>query len=148
MRYIFAGLLLYGLFIIQSYLTVWGPDLVLLAVAVFALHEERLAAVLLGVWAGLCLDLAAPPAAGVHLAAFALTAWFGPTIRNHLYRSTWSATLHVVIGIGLKWVLLMLNGHSRVELLPWIVSSGTTVILSPFFARLLGRVYYRRWQLV
>ncbi len=147
MRYLLAGLTLYGLFIIQSYLTVWGPDLVLLTVAVFALHEGRLAAVLLGLWAGLCLDLVAPPAAGIHLATLALTAWFGPTIRNHLYRSTWSATLLVVVGIGLRWTILMLTGHNRVELLPWVVSSGATLILSPFFARLLGRVYYRRWQL-
>jgi rod shape-determining protein MreD len=146
MRTAAAALLLYGLFLVQANLTAWGPDLVLLAVVVFALHEERLPVTLLGLFAGLCLDLAAPTQAGVHMLAFGATAWLGPTLRDMLYRSNWSATLLALVGLALKWLAFFLTGSARFDLLPLAVSAGLTLVLSPLAARLLARLFYPGWK--
>lgn len=146
MRLTVATLLLYGLFLVQANLSMWAPDLMLLALVAFALHEERLAATLLGLFCGLCLDLTSPTFAGANMLALAGLAWVAATLRDLLYRSNWSATLLVLAGLVLKWGVLALSGSVRLMPLPLVVSSGLTIMLSPLVARLLAGLFYPRWK--
>jgi rod shape-determining protein MreD len=141
-----AALLLYALFLVQSNLTVYGPDLVLLALVVFALHEERLPASLLGFFAGFCLDLTTPASAGAGALAFAGVGWLGATLRRLLYRSNWSATLLTAVGLVLRWCLLALAAAPRLDLPRLAVPTVLTLLLSPLVAWLLSRLFYPAWK--
>jgi cell shape-determining protein MreD len=146
MRALGRPLLLYALFLLQLNLTRWGPDLLLLAVVVIALHEGRLAATAYGLFAGLLVDLTAPAFAGAGLVALGGVALFAATLRDLFYRGKWSVTLVALVGLALKWALAALAGSLSLEPLPLVVAAGLTLAASPVAAAALGRLLYPAWK--
>lgn len=143
MRQFFAFLLIYLLFIIQAGILPKGPDFVLLALVVFALHETKVIATFLGFFSGLCLDLTAPNTLGIQMLSFTITGYGVATLRKLFYRSHWQPVLFTFITLILKMTLLNLAGSGFQPLTASLVI-GLTLILSPFAEPALIRLFYRK----
>ncbi|MEO0080002.1 MAG: rod shape-determining protein MreD [candidate division WOR-3 bacterium] len=149
MRFLLAGLYLYGLFIVQAGILPVGPDFLLLALIVFALHEEKLPSTLLGLFAGLCLDLTAPSHLGVNMFVLSVIGYGVSSIRPLFYRARWHIVIMTVVGLGLKQTIRLITGNGLPQVAPLIVSLVLTLILSPFAEYLVNPLFYPdnfRWQ--
>lgn len=146
MRTLGRLLIIYLLFLVQVNLTRWGPDLLLLLVAVIALHEERLPATAYGLFAGLLIDLTTPGFAGVNLLALGGVALFAAVLRDLFHRGRWSVALVVVTGLALKSTAAALAGSARLEPLPLTVSFGLTLLCGIVAAAPIGRLLYPTWK--
>jgi rod shape-determining protein MreD len=146
MRALLAALSIYVLFLVQVNLGPWSPDLVLLALVVFAFHESRIVAALLGAFAGLCMDLTAPSFLGAYILVFTIAGYAAALLRTLFYRGRWSTPVLALAALALKWlVLASVNGAPPV-LTPSVVSSCLTLLLSPIVSFLLTRLFYAQWN--
>lgn len=144
MRQFSALLFIYLLFILQTSIIPVGPDLVLLTVIVFALHENRLTATLLGFWAGLGFDLTNPALFGGQMLAFGILGYSTSVIRNLFYRNRWHTPLFACIGFALKTAFAHPGIPNRSNTLPLLFTLVFTLLLSPFAEPALIRLFYRR----
>ncbi len=138
-------LLLYGLFLVQAWFTPFSPDLVLLLLAVLSLHEGRLAATLLGAFAGLCLDLTAPGHLGTNFVTYSAFAYLTASLHGLVYRGRWYFVVLALLGLALRAGLHALTGAGLPGPLPLAVSAGLTVVLAVPADLLFGRLFARRW---
>lgn len=146
MRPLLCALLVYLLFLVQAGLPAWAPDLVLLALVVFALHETRLVAALLGMLAGLCLDLTAPLQLGANMLFFTAVGYLVAALRGWFYRGRWSVPLLTLGALAVKWLLLLALGATAAGLLPPVISTILTLLLAPLAGYAMALVFYRRWN--
>ncbi|MEO0020362.1 MAG: rod shape-determining protein MreD [candidate division WOR-3 bacterium] len=142
MRPLFAFLFLYLLFIIQAGFLPQGPDLALLALIVFALHENRLLATILGFFAGLLFDLVTPNTFGIKMLTYSTIGYGVALLHNLFYRSPWQPVLFTFIGILFKTGLESLAG-TRPQPLTLLLAITITLILSPFAEPGLARIFYK-----
>lgn len=145
MRQVLAALLLYILFLVQASLSPWCPDLVLITLLAFALHERRLVVTLLGFFGGLLVDLTAPASAGAGILAYSALAYGAASVQGVLYRARWSILLLVVIGLVVRHAIPVLTGTGFPGWGPVVVSGGLTVLLAIPTELLTSRLFYRRW---
>ena len=145
-RQVLTVLLVYLLCLIQLSIGPFGPDLVLIALFVFALHENRLVATLLAFFAGLVLDIATPSNLGVGIAAYAALTYGTASLHSIVYRSRWHLLALVLAGLVAKDTVLHLARAGTPSLLPLAVSAGLTLLLVHPADRLLVRMFYPRWK--
>ncbi len=146
MRQLLAALLLYLLFLAQAALSPFSPDLLLLALFIFALHENKLAVTMLGLLCGLCLDLTAPSTAGVNILVYAGLAYGVASLHTLLYRPRWNLAILTAVGLIIKYSLHAVAGAGLPGLLPIAVSAAITIALVVPVDLLLSQLFYRRWQ--
>ncbi len=140
MRTFLSFLIIYLLFVIQVGILPVGPDLILLSLIVFALYETSLIATILGTFAGLCLDLTNPAGFGVHILLFSGIGYGVVKLRDLFYQGRWNVTSFTVLALGLKLALETLTGLFEFHLLPFLITNGLTLILSPFAEPLIRRL--------
>jgi len=145
MRSVLAAFLIYILFLIQASLSPYCPDLILLALLAFALHERRLAVTALGFFGGLLVDLTAPATAGAGILAYSALAYGAASLRNLLYRARWYVLLLVILGVVLRHVIPVLAGTGFPGWGRAVVSAGLTVALAVPAELLISRLFYRQW---
>jgi len=146
MHFLRALLLVYAAFVVQAGLFPAGPDLVLLCIVVFALHERRLFATALGAVAGLLLDLTAPFSLGANALTLAAIGYLAASVHPMFYRARWYVLVLAVVSLALRHLLRLLTG-AGLPPLPVVLSSGLlTVALSLPAELLLARLFSRRWQ--
>lgn len=143
MRPFFAFLFIYLLFIIQAGFLPQGPDFALLALIVFALHENPLLATILGFFAGLLFDLVSPNTFGIKMLTYSIIGYGVALLHNLFYRSPWQPVLFTFIGILFKAGLETLAGI-RPQPLPLLFTIALTLILSPFAEPGLSRIFYKK----
>jgi rod shape-determining protein MreD len=143
MRQFFAFVLIYILFLLQTGFLPIGPDLVLLALVVFARHENKATATSLGFFAGLLFDLIAPRTLGIQILIFTMTGYGVSTLRNLLYSSHWQPVIFTFVALMLKMTALNLVNSSSPPL-TLALCTGLTLILSPFAEPVLTRLFYRQ----
>lgn len=146
MRTFFAFLLLYMLFLVQTSVTPWWPDLILLGLIVVSLHETRIASALAGAFAGLCLDVTSPAFTGTFLFTMAATGYGVALLRSLFYRARWATLLFVAMALVLKWAAVGLLGPGLPGLPALFLSSALTLALAPLAELVLTRLIYRGWQ--
>lgn len=144
MRQLFAFLFIYVIFVIQIALIPIGPDFIVLVLIFFVLHENRLIAALLGVFAGFCLDLVAPVTFGAHTLALGVTAYTIALIRNLFYRTRWHNILFALFALTLKTGAPLVFGGGILTGLPILISFVLTLVLSPFIDPVLVPLFYRK----
>ncbi len=145
MRPVLAAVLVYLLFLIQASLTPYCPDLILLALLAFALHEPRLVVTSLGFFGGLLVDLTAPATAGAGILAYSALAYGASSLQTLLYRARWYLLLLVIIGVILRSVIPVLAGTGFPGWSHAVVSAGLTVALAVPAELLISRLFYRQW---
>lgn len=143
MRPFFAFVFLYLLFVLQSTLFPIGPQVVLLALIVFALYENRLIATLLGIWAGFCLDLVSPTALGVQMLALGGVGYGVAVVRNLFYRNRWHNLLFTLIGLILQYGLYHLTNKSPITIGSLLITTTLTLALTPLAEPALVALFYR-----
>lgn len=156
MRTVAAFLFIYLLFIIQTVFLPVGADLLLLAVIVFALYESQLIATILGAFAGICLDLTTPVTFGIYALTLTLVGYGVAKSHNLFYRSHWNVTFFTIVAIGLKLVFQTIAGAGTPVLLApssfrsahFLITTGLTLILSPFAEPLIRRLLYNKLSVV
>ena len=104
MKHLLNFTVIYVLFILQSTLAPWSPDLLLLAVIILALREKRLPATLYGAWAGLLAGLTGPETVGMSLFLHSGLGYGIASLHTIAYRSRWYLLLLVAAGLLLKVV--------------------------------------------
>ncbi len=104
MKHLLSFVVIYVLFLVQAALTPWSPDLLLLAVVIIALREQRLPATLYGAWAGLLAGLTGPETLGINLFLHAGLGHGIASLHAVAYRSRWYLLLLVAAGLLLKVV--------------------------------------------
>lgn len=149
----FAGLLLlYCLFLIQTLLSPYGPDLVLLVLLTIAMRESRFAAALLGFLAGLCLDLASPHSAGANIVVYAGFAYVVALVRGFLNPSPWHTLIFISLGLLLRYAVLSIvralppGSFGSSPLTSVTVAAGLTLLLALPAEAVISRTLYRRWK--
>ncbi len=145
MRQFFAFVLIYLLFIIQAGTLPYGPDFVLLAVVLFALHEHQTVATFLGLFAGLLFDLLNPGTFGLQILCLSIIGYGVATLRSLFYRSRWQAVVFTFVGLLLKTGFES-AAAIRPQLLTLILTFGFTLILCPFAESGLIRLFYKRTE--
>ncbi|NPV13329.1 rod shape-determining protein MreD [candidate division WOR-3 bacterium] len=143
MRQFLAFVFLYLLFVLQSTLFPIGPQVVLLALIVFALYENRLTATLLGIWAGLCLDLVTPTTLGVQMLALGGVGYGVAAVRNLFYRNRWHNLLFTLIGLILQYGLYHLVDKSPITIGSLLLTTTLTLALTPVAEPALVALFYR-----
>ena len=146
MRTFVAFVLIYLLFLVQTNITQWWPDLVLLALIVVSLHESRFTSTLVGGLVGLCLDMTNPAFTGTHLVTLAATGYGVSLLRALFYRARWATLLFVAMALVLKWVAVAAIGPGLPGLAALAVSSGLTLALAPLAELALSGLFYHGWQ--
>ncbi|MBM3314947.1 rod shape-determining protein MreD [candidate division WOR-3 bacterium] len=136
---------LYVLFLVQAWLAPFGPDLVLIFLLTLSLHEARLAATLLGAFAGLCLDLTNPSHLGTNIVAYSAIGYVTASLHGLVYRGRWYLVVLALLGLALRAGLHALSGAGLPAPMPLSVSAGLTVLLAVPADLVLGRVFGRRW---
>ncbi|MEO0085867.1 MAG: hypothetical protein ABIK37_04475 [candidate division WOR-3 bacterium] len=145
-HFLLSLLVVYSAFIIQASLFPVGPDLVLLCVVVFALHERRLFATALGLLAGLLLDLTTPLSLGANVLALGAIGYVAASVHPIFYRARWYVPALTATALVLKHAVRFVAG-AGLPSLPLLALLGlTTVALSPLAESLLARIFLRRWQ--
>lgn len=147
MRRLLAGVLVYILFLVQAGLSPYCPDLVLLALLAFALHERPLAVTLLGLLGGLLVDLTAPATAGTAILTYTALAYGAASLQGLLYRARWSVLLLVVVGLAVRHAVPVLTGTGFPGWTVVALSGGLTLLLAIPAELLISRIFYRRWTL-
>ncbi|MEO0070620.1 MAG: rod shape-determining protein MreD [candidate division WOR-3 bacterium] len=146
MRTPFAFFFLYLLFIIQTVFLPVGPHLLLLAVIVFALYEGQIIATLLGTFAGICLDFTSPTTFGIYAFTLSLIGYGVAKLHNLFYRNFWNVTLFTIVAIGLnlafQTVAGAISGRQLIADSRLLISTGLTLLLSPFAEPLIRRLFY------
>lgn len=143
MHQLSAFLLIYLLFIIQAGFLPQGPDFILLAVIVFALHENQVVATLLGFFAGLFLDLINPSTFGIKMLTYSIIGYGVTLLHNLFYRSRWQPVIFTFIALLFKTGLESIAG-TRLQPLTLILIAALTLILSPFAEPALSRLFYKK----
>ncbi|OYD14031.1 hypothetical protein CH330_09495 [candidate division WOR-3 bacterium JGI_Cruoil_03_51_56] len=146
MRQFLAALFLYLLFLIQAGLAPFGPDLILLALFVFALHENKLLITILAFLAGLCLDLTAPQTIGINILIYSGLAYGIASLHSIIYRGHWYLTGLVLVGLAIKYSAYALVGAGIPGLMPLIISSVITIVLAVPADLFISRLFYHQWK--
>lgn len=144
MRQLFAFLFIYLLFVIQTAVLPLGPNFVLLALIVFALYENRLIATLIGLWAGMCLDLTTPTTIGIQMLALGSIGYGVAVVRTLFYRNRWHNILFVFVGLLLQYSFYCLVNRNQFNINPVLLTTVLTLALSPFAELALTSIFYRR----
>lgn len=144
MRQLFAFLFIYLVFVLQTAVLPLGPNFVLLALIVFALYENRVIATLIGLWAGICLDLTTPTTIGVQMLALGGIGYGVAVVRTLFYRNRWHNILFVFVGLLLQYGLYCLVGRNQFNINPVLLTTVLTLALSPFAELVLTPIFYRR----
>lgn len=143
MRFVLLAVLVYGLFVFQTGLLPVGPDLVLLAVVAAALNEPRLGAAVIGLFAGLLFDLAAPATLGANMLGLGLAGYGAAAARRYFYAARWSMLLLSAAGLTLRWGIMALGGVRLLPPLRLAAVAVMTVGLAPLAELLLTWLLYR-----
>ena len=141
MRALLSLALFYLLCLIQLGIPPYGPDLVLLGLLVFALHEDRLRAALFGFFCGLVLDLTLPAGLGSTAFAYALFSYSVSSLHSLIYRGQWHLVFLAAAGLLIRAALHALSA-GPVALPALAVSAGLTLVLALPADRLLSRAFY------
>lgn len=144
MRRLLGLLLIYGLFLAQLLLAPWGPDLVVLAVLAFALHESRAWATVVGFLGGLLLDTASAGSFGAATFVLAGAGWLAALLHSVVTRGRWYIVALSLLVLALRLAVARLAGAGLPPPLPLAVSAGLTVALAVPFELLIGRLFYQR----
>jgi len=142
MRYFLAVVYLYLLFIVQAGILPAGPDFLLLVLIVFALHEGKLASALLGLFAGVCLDLTTPRYLGANMLVFTAIGYGVASVKGLFYRPRWYIVVLTIIALTLKNLIRLIAGLGFPQTAPLIISLALTLILSPFAEYLVNPLFY------
>jgi rod shape-determining protein MreD len=145
MRPFLAAFLVYLLFLIQASITPYCPDLILLALLAFALHEPRLVVTCLGFFGGLLVDLTAPATAGAGILAYSAVAYGAASLQTLLYRARWYLLLLVIVGVILRGAIPVLAGAGFPGWGHAVVSAGLTIAIAVPAELLISRLFYRQW---
>jgi rod shape-determining protein MreD len=143
-RLLLGLLLLYALFLVQVLLAPFGPDLVVLAVLAFALHEGRAAATLFGFAGGLLLDTASPGSFGAACFVLAGAGWLTALLHLVAARGRWYIIVLSLLVFGLRLLVGRLAGAGLPAPLPLAASAALTVALAVPVELLVGRLFFRR----
>lgn len=146
MKTILLTLLVYLTALVQASLLPLGPDLVLLTLVSLALHEEKLAATVLGALGGLVLDLSDPGILGMGALTFAAIAYIVSTARGYFYRARWLTVVLVLAGMTVRYGMLALAGAGPAPLSRLLTIAALTVALSPIVNWLHANTILRRWR--
>ncbi|MEO0093144.1 MAG: rod shape-determining protein MreD [candidate division WOR-3 bacterium] len=129
MKILFQLLLIYFLFLIQAGIAHYAPDLVMLALVIFALNEPKKAVLTLSCFAGFCLDLVTPQTFGFNLLLLILTGFSISNLRTMVYYANRYALVLLAIALGLKYGLGFLLFRVMPPVLEVLLSSLATLLL-------------------
>jgi len=138
--------LLYVLFLVQSLLAPWGPDLLLVSLVALAVHEDRVTAALLAFFGGLCLDLLSPSTMGAGILTLTVLAYAAASLRAIVYRARWYVLALVLAGFLLKFAVLALAGAGSPGPAPLVVSGLLTLGVAFPVEMAVARVFYPGWK--
>ncbi len=137
--------LLYVMCLVQVAAGPYFPQLALVSVIILSWRYDsassgwaRLAATLLGAFAGLCLDLSSPGSAGPNLLVLALSGYAAASLKLVIYRGRWAVTLLCLAALVARWLLLSVGGSLAASLAAHAVSSALTLVLVYLGTRFLA----------
>ncbi|MGQ9677719.1 MAG: rod shape-determining protein MreD [bacterium] len=143
MRQLAVFLFIYLLFVIQTAVLPFGPNFLLVALIIFALYENRLCATLIGLWAGLCLDLTNPTTSGIQMLALGSIGYGVAVIRTLFYRTRGHNIIFIFVALLLQYGLSYLGGRNQLQIYPILTTTALTIVLGPFAEPALTYLFYR-----
>jgi|UniRef100_A0A7C6A8Y9 rod shape-determining protein MreD len=147
MRTFFRFLIIYLLFLLQTGIGRYAPDLVLLAVLIFALSAAPKTTLGLSLFAGFCLDLVNPMTFGFNLLICLITGFGIQSLQKLVYYGHRYLFLFLLIVLGLKYGLGFLI-FGAIPPIPEIIVSGLiTLILVLPFNFIFDRLVANPWRI-
>jgi rod shape-determining protein MreD len=146
MRQFFCLFSIYLAFLIQTAITRYSPDLVLLVLLVFALYERKGLVLGLSLFAGFCLDLVNPTNFGFNL-IICLIAGFGVNaLQEIIYHGGRYIFILLGLVLALKYLLGFLLLKANPPLFELVMSSLITLILVIPLHSLIRRLFPNQWK--
>lgn len=146
MRVFFRFIIIYILFLIQTGMTRYAPDLVLLAVLIFALSAPQKTTLSLCLFAGFCLDLINPMTFGFNLLICLITGFGIQSLQKLVYYGHRYLFVFLLIILVLKYGLGFLLFKTIPPIAEIIVSSLITLILVLPFNFIFDRLVCNPWK--
>ncbi|MCS7258714.1 MAG: hypothetical protein NZ601_05075 [candidate division WOR-3 bacterium] len=138
-------LVIYLFFIIQYTLYKFPFEILLLLLVILSLYDEPFYALLNALWAGVLLDLTAPPHLGFHIIFFTLVAYGLSNVRRALYNNRTYLLIIVALVLTIKYLLGLTVLKARTQFLSWFISFIILLILAIPLDFLITKVILRKW---
>jgi len=137
---------IYLAFLIQTAITRYTPDLVLLLLLIFALYESKSVVLILSLFAGFCLDLVNPQIFGFNLMICLLAGFGVNALQEYIYYG--NRYLFILLGLVLviKYLLIFLLFKTSLPFTEIILSGLITLILVFPLHILFRRILPSKWK--
>lgn len=122
------------------------PDLAFILLALAALHEKPLTAVIIAGILGLLLDSLDFRTAGFNLATVPVLIWGIVAIRRYIYRVSWAGPLLAALALSLRWVLRLIAAPLPPQPMPLVASFLLSLAFIPLADWLFSRLLFAGWN--
>lgn len=139
-------LALYFAFLLETGITRYPPDLVLLVLLIFALNETKKMVLGLSLFAGFCLDLVNPMTFGFNLLLCLLIGYGISALKEKIYYGKRHLVILLIIVLSVKYALGFLFFRSIPPLLEIIISGFVTLALILPGEWVLERIFAKLWK--
>lgn len=146
MRIFLTLLFIYFAFLIQTAIKRFTPELVLLLLIIFALYEPKGVVLILGLFAGFCLDLINPKTFGFNLMICLVVGFGVSALQGYIYHG--GRYLFILLGLTLvlRYFLAFILLNATLPLIEIIVASLITLILVIPLHSLIQRLFSNQWK--
>lgn len=146
MRLFWTLLIIYLAFLIQTAITRYSPDLVILLLLIFALYESKSIVIILSLFAGFCLDMVNPQIFGFNLMICLLAGFGVNALQEYIYYGSRYLIILLALVLFLKYLLILLLFKTYLPISEVIISGLITLVLVLPLHRLIQRFLPGQWK--
>jgi cell shape-determining protein MreD len=146
MRLFWTLLIIYLAFLIQTAVTRFPPDLVILLLLIFALYESKSIVIILSLFAGFCLDMVNPQIFGFNLMICLLAGFGVNALQEYIYYGSRYLIILLALVLFLKYLLILLLFKTYLPISEVIISGLITLVLVIPLHRLIQRFLPGQWK--
>jgi len=146
MRFLLTLLFIYFAFLIQSAITHFTPDLVLMLVVIFALYWRKSSVLILSLLAGFCLDLVNPTIFGFNLIICLAAGFSINSLQEYIYHGGRYLVVFLGLVLIVKYLLALILFKASLPFVEFVLSSLITLILVVPFNWLIQSLLPSQWK--